>query len=80
MIELWHPQTHTFIFSSFETIILLEVEILFGLKSSSNREVACPLRDFHVLEVLSEFMSERDARSIISSNELDLLKLSRWLI
>ena len=68
-------------FPSFKaTILLEEVKILFGMKSSSNSEVACPLGEFHVLDVLGEFMSEKYARSITTSNGLDLLKLSRWLI
>ena len=81
LIELWHPQTHTFIFPSFEvTILLEELEILFGLRSSLDCEVAYPLGDFHVLSILGEFMNEKDAKSIITPNGLDLLKLSRWLI
>ena len=53
LIELWHPQTHTFIFPSFEvTILLEEVEILLDIKSSSDGEIACPLGEFHVLNVL----------------------------
>ena len=81
MVELWHSQTYTFIFPSFEaTILLEEVEILLGIKSSSNGEVACPLGEFHVLNVLGEFMNEKDAKSITTPNGLDLLKLSRWLI
>ncbi|MQM05276.1 hypothetical protein Taro_038086 [Colocasia esculenta] len=32
LVELWHPQTHTFIFISFEaTILLKELEIMLGL-------------------------------------------------
>ena len=73
LIELWHPQTHTFVFPSFEaTILLEEVEILFSLKSSFNNDIAYPLIDIHALEILSEFMSENDARSIITPNGLDL--------
>ena len=69
------------LFPSFEaTILLQEVEILLGIKSSSNGEVACPLGEFHVLDVLGEFMNEKEAKSIIAPNGLDLLKLSRWLI
>ena len=79
LIELWHPQIHTFIFPSFEvTILLEEIKILFELKSSSNDNVACPLGDIHVLEILSEFMSKNDARFITTPNGLDLLKLARW--
>ncbi|MQM18454.1 hypothetical protein Taro_051446 [Colocasia esculenta] len=33
LIKLWHPQTHTFLFKTFEaTILLEEVEVLLGLK------------------------------------------------
>ena len=68
-------------FSSFKaTILLEEVEILLGIKSSSNGEVACPLGEFYTLDVLEEFMSEKDAKSIITPNGLDLFKLFRWLI
>ena len=80
-VELWHPQTPTFIFPSFEaTILLEEVEILFGLRSSLDCEVAYPLGDFHALDILGEFMTEPDARRITTPNEIDLFKLSRWLM
>ena len=68
-------------FPSFEaTILLEEVEILLGIRSSLDGEVACPLGEFHALDVLGEFMNEKDAKSITTPNGLDLLKLSRWLI
>ena len=81
MIELWHPQTHTFVFPSFEvTILLEELEILFNLRSSLDCEVACPLGDFHVLDILGEFKNEQDARRITAPNGIDLFKLSIWLM
>ena len=81
LIELWHPQTHTFVFLSFEvTILLEELEILFVLRSSLDYEVACPLGHFHVLDVLGEFMNEQDARRITTPNEINLFKLSSWLM
>ena len=65
-------------FSSFETTILFEeVKILLGIKSSIDGEVACPLGEFHALDVLGEFMTEKEAKSITTSNGLELLKLSR---
>ena len=53
-----------------------DVEILFSLKSSLNNDIAYPLIDIHALEILSEFMSENDARSIATPNGLDLFRLS----
>ena len=68
-------------FSSFEaTILLEEVEIFLNIKSSSYGKVVCPFGEFYALDVLGEFMNEKDAKSIITPNGLDLLKLFRWLI
>ena len=75
MIELWHPQTHTFVFPSFEaTILLEEVEILLGLKFSTDHDVACPLGDFQISEVLGEFMTEKEVRNVATPNGMDLLR------
>ena len=77
LIELWHPQTHTFIFPSFEaTILLEEVEILLGLRSSVDYDIACPLGDFHISDVLGEFMSEKEIRMVATPNGMDLLLFS----
>ena len=81
MIELWHPQTHTFIFPSFEaTILLEEVEILLGLRSSVDYDIACPLGDFHISDVLGEFMSEKEIRMVATPNGMDLFLFSSWLL
>ena len=49
LIELWHSQTHTFVFPSFEaTILLEEVKILLRLQSSVDHDIACPLGDFQI--------------------------------
>ena len=73
LIELWHPQTHTFIFPSFEaTILLEEIEILLGLRSSVDFDIACPLHDFHISDVLGEFMSEKEIRMVATPNGMDL--------
>ena len=50
------------------------------MKSSLDCEVTYPLSDFHVLDVLREFMTEQDARRITTPNGIDLFKLSRWLM
>ena len=50
------------------------------MRSILDCEVAYPLGDFHVLDVLGEFMSEQDARCITTPNEIDLFKLSTWLM
>ena len=81
LVELWHPQTHTFIFPSFEaTILLEEVKILFGLRSSLDCEVACPLGDFHALDILREFMTEKEVRRVAAPNGMDLFKFFIWLL
>ena len=81
MIELWHPQTHTFVFPSFEaTILLEEVEILLGLKLSAYHDIACPLGDFHISDVLGEFMTEKEIRRVATLNGMDLFKFSTWLM
>ena len=77
LIELWHPQTHTFIFPSFEdTILLEEVEILLGLRSSVDYDIACPLGDFHISDVLGEFMTEKEIRRVATPNGMDLFLFS----
>ena len=77
LIELWHPQTHTFVFPSFEaTILLEEVEILLGLRSSVDYDIACHLGDFHILDVFGEFMSEKEIRMVATPNGMDLFLFS----
>ena len=77
MIELWHPQTHTFVFSSFEaTILLEEVKLLLGLKSSVDFDIVCPLGDFHISDVLGEFMSEKEIKMVVTPNGMDLFLFS----
>ena len=81
MIELWHLQTHTFIFPSFEaTILLEEVEIHLGLRLSVDYDIACPLGDFHISDVLGEFMTEKEIRRVATPNGMDLFKFSTWLM
>ena len=81
LIELWHPQTHTFVFPSFEaTILLEEVEILLGLRSSVDHDIACPLGDFHISDVLREFMIEKEIKRVVTPNGMDLFKFSIWLM
>ena len=77
LIELWHPQTHTFVFPSFEaTVLLEEVEILLGLKSSVDHDIACPLGDFQISEVLGEFMTEKEVRKVSALNGMDLFRFA----
>ncbi|MQM22410.1 hypothetical protein Taro_055462 [Colocasia esculenta] len=39
LVDLWHPQTHTFIFPAFEATILLEgLELIFGLPKDKKGE------------------------------------------
>ena len=81
LIELWHPQTHTFVFPSFEaTILLEEVEILLGLKSSADHDIACPFSDFQISEVLREFMTEKEVRKVSAPNGMDLFRFANWLL
>ena len=81
LIELWHPQTHTFVFLSFEaTVLLEEVEILLGLKSSADHDIACPLGDFQISEVLGEFMTEKEVRKVSALNGMDLFRFANWLL
>ena len=81
LIELWHPQTHTFIFPSFEaTILLEEIEILLGLRSSVDHDIACPLGDFHISDILGEFMSEKEIWMVATPNGMDLFLFSSWLL
>ena len=43
-------------------------------------EVACPLGDFHISDVLGEFISEKDIRMVTTPNGMDLFLFSLWLI
>ena len=81
LIELWHPQTRTFVFPSFEaTILLEEVEILLGLKSSADHDIACPLGDFQISKVLREFMTAKEVRKVSAPNGMDLFRFANWLL
>ena len=81
LIELWHPQTHTFVFPSFEAMILLEeVEILLGLRSSVDYDIVCPLGNFQISDVLGEFMTEKEIRRVATPNRMDLFLFSSWLL
>ena len=43
-------------------------------------EVACPLGNFHISDVLGEFMSEKEIRMVTTLNGMDLFLFSSWLI
>ncbi|MQM08251.1 hypothetical protein Taro_041104 [Colocasia esculenta] len=82
LVELWHPQTHTFHFKTFEaTIIMKEAEILLGLKwmkRGDEDDMAIRPRSISSKEVLESFMDERAARDIQATKGIELQKLAAW--
>lgn len=80
LIELWHPDTHTFIFSLFECRILLEeVEIFLGLPRSRKGEATdmfIPSGFVSCLEFLQYFVKAEQASSLIVGKQINLSKLA----
>jgi len=82
LIEIWHPQTHTFLFRQFEASILIEeTELFLGLKhrKAKNTEVA------HCMELLNteDFIqkltgNQADTKNIVSSKRIQLSRLAIW--
>ena len=43
-------------------------------------DIACPLVDFHISDILGEFMSEKEIRMVATPNGMDLFLFSSWLL
>src|SRR5262249_53955171 len=82
LIEIWNPQTHTFIFSSFETTILFEeTELLLGLKNKriNNDAVAHSVSQSSSAEVMHMITGDRlETWNIASPSGIRLDRLESW--
>src|SRR5262249_38406701 len=84
LIEIWHPQTHTFLFCKFDASILLEeTELFLGLKQSKVErcEVAHCMEPLNTEEFIQEITRNRvETKNIVSSNSIKLSKLAAWVM
>uniref|UniRef100_A0A1D1ZD79 Serine/threonine-protein phosphatase 7 long form n=1 Tax=Anthurium amnicola TaxID=1678845 RepID=A0A1D1ZD79_9ARAE len=84
LIEIWHPQTHTFIFSSFEaTILIEETELLLGLKDNraKNKPVAHSMVKSSGQELMFKLTENHaQARNIASQRGIRLSILAKWIM
>src|SRR5262249_36563130 len=82
LIEIWNPQTHTFIFSSFEaTILFEETELLLGLKNKriNNEAMAHSVSQSSSAEVIHMITGDRlETWNIASPGGTRLDKLASW--
>ncbi|MQM21074.1 hypothetical protein Taro_054106 [Colocasia esculenta] len=85
LAELWHPQTHTFVFPGFEaTILLEELEVMLGLpKYQRGEEVAlsytvAPINTWGILGAITT--KKTDLHSMTSRNHVHLLPIAQWVI
>ncbi|MQL95628.1 hypothetical protein Taro_028291 [Colocasia esculenta] len=84
LIELWHPQTHTFIFPKFEATVLEEVEVFLALpktKWGDEQNICYTVKPINPKLILGEFMTDPgDVYTMISPQSIHLFPLSKWLI
>ena len=45
-----------------------------------DHDIACPLGDFHISDVLEEFMTEKEIRRVATPNGMDLFLFSSWFL
>ncbi|MQM19480.1 hypothetical protein Taro_052487 [Colocasia esculenta] len=85
LIELWHPQTHTFIFPKFEaTVLLEEVEAFLALpktKPGDEQNISYTVEPINPKLILGEFMTDPgDVHTMVSPQFIHLVPLSKWVI
>ncbi|MQL73073.1 hypothetical protein Taro_005406 [Colocasia esculenta] len=82
LVEVWHPQTHTFLFKDFEaTILLEEVEVLLGLrrmKQGDEDNMMVAPRSYTNKAVLESFIDAREACEVRTGKGIHLQKLALW--
>ncbi|MQL97007.1 hypothetical protein Taro_029690 [Colocasia esculenta] len=85
LAELWHPQTHTFIFPGFEaTILLEELELMLGLskyKRGEEHALSYTMAPINVWSILEEITTKKtDLYSMTSRSHVHLLPISQWVV
>lgn len=85
LAEMWHPQTHTFIFPSFEaTLPLEEVEAYFSFPRSKVGEedtICHTVAPIDAAAIFSEFIPDQgEVRAFVGPRHVHLLPLSQWVI
>ncbi|MQL99288.1 hypothetical protein Taro_032010 [Colocasia esculenta] len=85
LVELWHPQTHTFIFLTFEVTILLEaLEIIVGLpkdKKGSEHLICHIVALIDLWAILREITAKPwDLQCMTSPFYIHLIPLSQWIV
>ncbi|MQL95927.1 hypothetical protein Taro_028596 [Colocasia esculenta] len=85
LAELWHPQTHTFIFPGFEaTILLEELELMLGLPMYKRGEehafsyTVAPIDSWSILGEIT--IKKTDLHNMTSQNHVHLLPISQWIV
>ncbi|MQM05181.1 hypothetical protein Taro_037990 [Colocasia esculenta] len=84
MVELWHPQTNSFIFPEFEaTILLEELEIMLGLPRYLRGEesvISYTMEQINSWSILAYItMKKNDLYSMTSSMHVHLLPIAQWI-
>ncbi|MQL86332.1 hypothetical protein Taro_018863 [Colocasia esculenta] len=85
MVELWHPQTNSFIFPEFEaTILLEELEIMLGLPRYQRGEestISYTVEKINSWSILAYITTKKnDLYSMTSGMHVHLLPIAQWII
>ncbi|MQL82782.1 hypothetical protein Taro_015262 [Colocasia esculenta] len=85
MVELWHPQTNSFIFPEFEaTILLEELEIMLGLPRYQRGEelaISYTVDQINSWSILAYITTKKnDLYSMTSGMHVHLLPIAQWII
>ncbi|MQL84932.1 hypothetical protein Taro_017438 [Colocasia esculenta] len=84
MVELWHPQTNSFIFPEFEaTIILEELEIMLGLPHYQRGEestISYTVEQINSWSILAYITTKKhDLHSMTSGMHVHLFAIAQWI-
>ncbi|MQL94172.1 hypothetical protein Taro_026827 [Colocasia esculenta] len=84
MMELWHPQTNSFIFPEFEaTILLEELEIMLGLPRYQRGEemaISYTVEQINSWSILAYITTKKnDLYSMTSGMHVHLLPIAQWI-
>ncbi|MQM02386.1 hypothetical protein Taro_035150 [Colocasia esculenta] len=84
MVELWHPQTNSFIFPEFEvTILLEELEIMLGLPRYQRGEesaLSYTVEQINSWSILAYITTKKnDLYSMTSGMHVHLLPIAQWI-
>src|SRR5262249_55295792 len=84
LIEIWHPQTHTFLFRHFEASILIEeTELFLGLRQPQGKsvEVAYCMQLSNAEDLIMQLTaSPMDTKNITSCKGIKLSRLAAWIM